>query len=882
MCLASDQALAFEQYICGASMFGVTSSGAAMNAIEAMRREHRAIPPPIELQSPEHFEFEAGDLQALPRVKLRSWHPSKRFAETLEACAVRPDTNLLKTPPTAHLPVLWTHKPQLARARAAGASFRIEHGPSPYPSAYDRRFQPEPRSMRDLHQDPVRTWDSQTNWYQSMCREIGEVEKGYRFRYNRIPGGRRGLRGSIHDLKWQYRRVSWILREGRPEPIMPELPDKYTEVDVKGLYEMAVEMGATDMQIASMYGLYGGQTGCSASPTTHLMPCYASAWPDLDYLQAERAAKHIEFVVPRLMETSAEPSTQPCRILPKGVHVVVKADGTVKKRAITDPAAERRKACQVSKDIWKVFTLEQLREEMLIDKGSGAKGIFSKKGPPGLDSINNCMCPDLFANFSYGSLSELAEQGDILLSAGIPVDCEMDDFEKYFEQYSIDVRELWYTECLLSSEGGELDPMGCFGFKHNPDRFSRLNYLKQELIDRIAIRRQDEINWTPWSPEMRRKAEAFRDSRRAMGMSGRYYSLFGWFDDNSNISFCFFRDTLRKIQYELWDRIHIRWSAAKAESNLYETTRWHTTLGLEHRIRERRILLGTEKVQLYVAAIKQMIWTAYNHPKSLVPASEVDSLLGKVLYACDPVPWLWVDVIRLIALLLLQRSFTLFKQFNPQIVHHWMSIVWKLEHANGRPTTSYEFRPGHDGLPVWYSYTDASRKGESFLGAAGGWFRRWNSDVIFFFTCAWDPSLVEKCNIGELEFVAANIAERLITDIRRELHSSGKYYLYQMGDNQAVFRFCLNNMHASKHGMRFLVHERAQREWNQDRLLGSAFVRREWNRAADAGANMDWQIFAARLRRQFPESTLVRVAVPQEYSDLSELIAWKQLVPRAK
>ena len=79
---------------------------------------------------------------------------------------------------------------------------------------------------------------------------------------------------------------------------MPELPDRYTEVDVKGLYEMAVEVGATDMQIASMYGLYGGQAGCSASPTTHLMPCYASAWPDLDSLQAKRAAKHMDFLVP--------------------------------------------------------------------------------------------------------------------------------------------------------------------------------------------------------------------------------------------------------------------------------------------------------------------------------------------------------------------------------------------------------------------------------------------------------------------------------------------------------------------------------------------------------------------------------------------------------
>ena len=100
---------------------------------------------------------------------------------------------------------------------------------------------------------------------------------------------------------------------------------------------------------------------------------------------------------------------------------------------------------------------------MLISKGSGMKGVFFKKGPPGEDSINNCMCSELFANFNYGSLSELAEQGDILLSVGILVDCEMDDFEKYFEQYSVDVQELWYTECLIRSEGGELDRWGASG-----------------------------------------------------------------------------------------------------------------------------------------------------------------------------------------------------------------------------------------------------------------------------------------------------------------------------------------------------------------------------------------------------------------------------------
>ena len=63
------------------------------------------------------------------------------------------------------------------------------------------------------------------------------------------------------------------------------------------------------LQITSMYGLYGDQARCFATPTTQLMPCYASAWPDLDYLQAKRSEKHMDFIVPRLLATSAEPST---------------------------------------------------------------------------------------------------------------------------------------------------------------------------------------------------------------------------------------------------------------------------------------------------------------------------------------------------------------------------------------------------------------------------------------------------------------------------------------------------------------------------------------------------------------------------------------------
>jgi hypothetical protein len=81
VCAAADAALATEHHIHRESMWGINSAGDAVNAIDALRREQQSIPPPITLRHHECFEYDADDLESLPIVRLRSWHPSKRFAD---------------------------------------------------------------------------------------------------------------------------------------------------------------------------------------------------------------------------------------------------------------------------------------------------------------------------------------------------------------------------------------------------------------------------------------------------------------------------------------------------------------------------------------------------------------------------------------------------------------------------------------------------------------------------------------------------------------------------------------------------------------------------------------------------------------------------------
>jgi hypothetical protein len=809
---------------------------------------------------------------AVPTVKLRDGHPSLRFEESLEYILHnKADVVTLQSPVTEHIAVMHFHKDQVERAKSVGAKFRLAAGPSQYGP-----FKVPLTTMRKVYVQPQFSWDVGCAWYDSMRSEIRSVDKGYKMRYNRLPGGRSGVSWGPEAVHPEYRRVQLVNVNGRAVVRMPRLPDAFTEVKVLRVYAEAVRRNARDMAAASSMALYGLQSGCSATATSNLWPNYNGAWPDLDHLQAERVKKLTQFAVPRLLPTQTEPEGQPTRLHPKSVHIE-----TRKRRGITDPAAERRKMVQVMRNVWQSFTLAELREHFAratdVSHHIGGDRMRAK-GPPGLDSINNRMDPSLMADFEYGSLRAFGEQMDVLQSSGMPVDHLLEDFEAQYEQFPLDWLEQWYATQLVSHQGSNTDPRGCFGYMHLPDRLNRYNYLTAELVDKDLEEEQQNICWTPWSEDTKRRALTFTAQRRKISASGKFYCMMAWFDDNSMGCIFFFTQTAKRVQRALWKRMNIAFSEKKAAINLHAAIEFEASLGQELRCKQRRLLLPQSKVVKYVGGIDEMLADARVHPAQLVAKTKTERSVGRILFACGPVPTVWADFLILIGLLLVQQSFLSYVKFNDPLRRVLESIKRKLLTENGRPTTSYHFRPGMDGLPVWVSKTDASRRVSTFFGAAGGWFYAWETNTVFFFCYLWPPATVEECNIGELEMKAAEIGGQLVADVNAALYGrrDQRHYLFSYGDNQAVFESVLNGMHARKNGMRFLAAQRASQEMRLERLLAAAHIVRTANRPADALANMDILSFVRLVRHEFPTASLCRLAVPAAYADLQPLIDWKR------
>eukprot|EP01050_Picozoa_sp_SAG11_P015329 SAG11_NODE_1976_length_3974_cov_4.102452_3_plen_355_part_00 len=106
-------------------------------------REDSGVPAEaVQLRDEAEFKHDAAlSCSALQRDNLRDWHPARRFGESDEFVATMPDWQPMKSPKTSHVPVMWYHTAQLARAKSAGAEVPMALGPSPYgglPSAPSR------------------------------------------------------------------------------------------------------------------------------------------------------------------------------------------------------------------------------------------------------------------------------------------------------------------------------------------------------------------------------------------------------------------------------------------------------------------------------------------------------------------------------------------------------------------------------------------------------------------------------------------------------------------------------------------------------------------------------------------------------------------------
>lgn len=181
----------------------------------------------MQLRDAADFKYAASLVSsALPRDVLRRWHPARHFAESDEAVSNRPDREAMVSPVSTHVPVMHYHTAQLQRAREANADVPVAQGPSPYGG-----LPPEPFPIEEVYYDK-RAWTAQCDWIDAVALEARRVADGYKFRFSRIPGGKRGLRVDESWIRQELRRVQWENVNGLAVPKFPRLPDEFTDVDV--------------------------------------------------------------------------------------------------------------------------------------------------------------------------------------------------------------------------------------------------------------------------------------------------------------------------------------------------------------------------------------------------------------------------------------------------------------------------------------------------------------------------------------------------------------------------------------------------------------------------------------------------------------------------
>ena len=271
------------------------------------------------------------------------------------------------------------------------------------------------------------------------------------------------------------------------------------------------------------------------------------------------------------------------------------------------------------------------------------------------------------------------------------------------------------------------------------------------------------------------------------------FSQFGWFDDNSLGALRPFTSIAKKVRYVFWAEIRWEWEMEKAAVILFGDKIVTPIVGFDIHVAQRKTQLPPQKSQRYIDKVDEVTASAIAHPRELVRNEGLfDTLIGQMVHSSEVIPDLWQYFIELMAVLRDCRG----PEYTrcPQAARR---ILWQMQEClrtnQGISLTPYSRRPGFDGLPVWLSFTDASRNTRTFFGAQGGFFWHWQHPVVFFFCRQWDPEEVQRSNIGELEFAAANTAAWLQSEVMSSLfqQDGSMHYLFQYGDNSAVFDYTL-------------------------------------------------------------------------------------------
>jgi hypothetical protein len=831
------------------------------------------------------------------------WHLNATVPEDLSFCLHAPDVITYVSPTTSHVPVFWYDTIQRQRAALAGANPPIAAGPPPFIKAYEDGVevyhgfgQHMPRSMADLFIDP-RTWDRINNWMQSYLVEIQRVEQGYKFCAKNIIGGRDGIDVSVNTMWPIYRRCVWhqgghvqgVYHAGAPVPVESSLPDHFTQVQVFDVYRSAIEYNIADMEICSMIALYGVRSSTACSGTTVLMPNAQGAWANLKVLQDVRTSKLEDYgLFPRLSNTMKTLEYFPARILTKNVVEQERDDGTIKFRGTSDFGARRQRIAAAARQRRRNRTAEVLQSL------STEYNSMKSNAPPGIDSPNFCIPDTTLRSIMWGKASTFAQSIDILLASRLKVDVIIRDFKSWYEEWSRCASEVHLNGQICSSEGVNFDTQCVFGQSDCCHLLSRCNYVVLDIIQQELNVAQANFDFVGVSTDVRRQMLWYSSYRKAQGYSGRWTTVLPFVDDNTFA--CVSGDgqwtaAVIRIVEAVWQRFHFELSHDKSTTNVYDATEWSPVLGRILHTRDRSVLLTAAKVRRYSDDIDSIIDDARAHPKRLVAKKSCERVFGRLLFACEAgVPTIWRDFLSLISSV--SRGWS----------HHWLHLTsttehllrqaqWKLHNENGACFTSYTPRPMVDDCPIVVSYTDASRKLDTFEGGYGGWL--WvhgaGSTEVFWFCGKWDPAHVELCDINELETLAAEYAAdfadvvidklwraRSTADASNSAEGDRLTYLVQFGDSQVYFDHVAPGSTANSHGLRFLYRQRAMKDQGKQRLTITQHVLRGRNQPADSLSNGQVQKFKTEMQSLLgPGLTFTQLDVSLVTTSLTALVDWK-------
>jgi hypothetical protein len=807
----------------------------------------------------------------------------KRRPEELAELRNKPMPEAFTVPVTKHVPIPHFLTEQLKRAaelglvemrmdqqgqwRATnGTDTVVEHGPTPYLDfdADDYTGPPPPANTSDMFVDPA-TWDRVVDWYRRYCLEIERAELGYTFNVNNVPGGQSGIRIETTEVKPEWRRLVWKLpgvRGQTPTVVRPSIPDSNSTVRLFEVYRDAMAAGIADKEIVSMLALFGVQAKCTMSLATVLIPNYKMAWQQLGEIQKAYVKKRMEYDPPRASAERPWPHHWPSRLLPKGCVRQEKDDGRVKFRETTDAGA-LREAMERMRE-YKHET-SRLHIDNMIEKIENLK----KKAPPGTDSPNGTMDIDIVPDFLWGSVDKFGEQVDILVSAGVPVECTMYDFSAYYLLFPRAAEEQWFCEETVSSAGPHVAHRCQFGFRELPHLLNRFAYVVLQLIERKLQYEQAvfPIDQVPAS------VQQWMADRAEQGLSINWWAAMGFFDDSSLASFEFFADTVRRVATNMWAQYNMTIEESKTHVLKWGAPVTEAILGviIDPANRERR--LSPAKVAKYTANIDAIVALADSTRKRLVPKTDMQQILGRCIFAMQAgLPALRGDIQVLLSRLSgrWSRQFLCLGREAADMLRH---IRWRLLHENGCALTPYRARPGEDGAVVLVSYTDAGLKGEwpvvTEAGFGGFVFEQY-SNKIFYFHGKWDPQKVQDAHldINDLESACATYSAEVADEVLVRLGKADQqHYLYSIGDSSVFFAHVADRGRASSPGLRYIYRERTEAD-SKRTLRTNCFlhVTRGWNRAADKLAGGQLTDFFREARWLLGESVTFEQVQPASTS----------------